>query len=173
MLEDLRPRRLREDPALAALVSATEPIYREHFNSTLMEELEETFEDAQVGFLVAPATDGEPAELLGFIVYRFWGPPLKAASIFRVAVPTKHRMFGYGRQLVQWFMEKARRQPRHQTNRVTLNAVPSAIAFYERLHFAPVLEDDDEMEVQADDATPRSMRMCYKLGRAFMPPKKR
>merc|ERR1719331_2055152 len=131
MLEDLRPRRLREDPSLADLVSATEPIYREHFHSTLMEELEDTFEDAQVTFLASPATDEEPAELLGFIVYRFWGPPLKAASIFRVAVPTQHRMFGYGRQLVQWFMEKARRQPRHHPNIVTLNAVPSAIAFYE------------------------------------------
>lgn len=98
---------------------------------------------------------------------------MKAASIFRVAVPAKLRMFGYGRRLVQWFVEKARRQPRHHTNRVTLNAVPSAIAFYERLHFAPILEDDDEAPVLAVDAPHRAMRMCYKLGRAYVPPKRR
>lgn len=174
MLEDLRPRRLREDPNLAALVSATEPIYREHFHSTLLEELEDTFDDAQVAFLASPATDEEPAELLGFIVYRFWGPPLKAASILRVAVPAKHRMFGYGRQLVQWFVEKARRQPRHHTNKVALSAVPSAIAFYERLHFVrdALLEGDETQALAANDS-PRALHMCYKLGRAHVPPKRR
>merc|ERR1711974_16108 len=120
-----------------------------------------------MGLLVCtPAAEpGRKAKafFLGFITYKFWGPPLKAMSVSRVAVPERYQMQGFGRQLVRWAIDRAKQKSRYECDRVTLSAIPKAVPFYERRNFVPVenneLPDDDGPQVSD------GVKMEYRLGR--------
>ncbi|CAE8591953.1 unnamed protein product, partial [Polarella glacialis] len=184
VIGDLRLKDLKTNPELAALAEAIDPLYREHFHESLEEDLE-GWSGSLLGVLAsrpsaAPkgAADGSNSEgqreLLGFIVYKFWGPPLRAMSILRVAVPGRYRMQGFGRQIVRWAIEKARQRPRHETARCTLCAMPEAIRFYERLQFTPI-PIEDLQPLPAENAEERGARMPgalwmeLKCGRTYKP----
>merc|ERR1712190_296418 len=147
---DLRLRDLEGCMALAALVTEAELLYDEYFHSELLEDVR-SWEGSQVGFLIkahprsAPrpkdASVGEYGELLGLIIYKFWGPPLRTLSVARVAVPQKYRMQGYGRQLMRWVVDKAKQKPRSECTNISLCAMPEAIPFYERLRFTPIPQE--------------------------------
>lgn len=167
VLGDIKVKKLQQDPVYRSLSEAAQPVYEHYFQSGLVEDMSQ-WDDVLVAFLV---DDSETPQLLGFIVYKFFPAPLRSASIIRVAVLAGQQGNGYGKQLVQWFVEKARRMPRHSCNSVSLTAVASAVTFYERLNFvqAPV----DEQAGETDNTDPDSTRMHYALGRAYVPPRKR
>jgi len=192
MTGDLRLRDLEKSPELLKLVAEkAQPLYEEFFHEDMMEELRSWTnpscpqEGAMVAFLVSPPgagdrrpqaeEDAEPSErseLLGFIVYKFWGPPLRAMSILRVAVPHKYRMMGFGRQITKWAMERAKQKPRHECAKVTLCAMPEAIAFYDRLKFTPIpVEDLAELPEEEDrgERLPGALWMEFRCGRAYKP----
>lgn len=171
-LGDLRLRDVREDPTLAPLLTQMEPLYQQEFNDDMYEVC--GVEGVRLGILVSVLPDkagaakvaaSGPRELLGFIIYKYWGPPLKAMSILRVAVLDKFQMLGFGRQLLRWAIERARQKPRHMAcDRVSLSAIPKAVSFYERLGFVPIPDEDappdDIPEVQG------TLKMEYRCGQA-------
>eukprot|EP00440_Ansanella_granifera_P033159 gb/GFBE01035976.1/.p1 GENE.gb/GFBE01035976.1/~~gb/GFBE01035976.1/.p1 ORF type:complete len:418 (+),score=63.08 gb/GFBE01035976.1/:1-1254(+) len=155
---------------LEHLIEAAELLYDEHFHAPLREDLE-GWSESRLGLLVTTPKDQVARELLGFIVYKFWGPPLRVMSILRVAVPQRCRMQGLGRQLVRWAMEKARQKPRSDCTRVTLCAMPSAIPFYERLQFTPIPLEDLQPLPEGDDEggaeMPGATWMEHRCGRSY------
>jgi len=170
VLGDLRLRGVREDAALAPLLAELELLYRQEFDDDLLEVL--SVEGVRLGLLVSAAPDKAgklrvvpgSAQFLGFIVYKFWPPPLKAMSILRVAVPGKFQMLGFGRQLVRWAIERAKLKPRHECDRVTLSAIPKAVAFYERLNFTPA--PDEEAPPDEVPEAESTLKMEYRYGQA-------
>merc|ERR1712087_944811 len=130
------------------------------FDDDLIELIGE--EGVRLGLLVAAPPKCQQ-DLYGFIIYKFWGPPLKTMSISRVAVPARYRLQGFGRQLVRWAIEKAKRKPRHECTRVSLKATPDAVRFYQRLNFTQVL-DDDPLSGEASSNEPNSSWMEYNYG---------
>lgn len=171
VLADLRLRDVREDPTLAPLLEEMEPLYQQEFDDDMLEVF--GVEGVRLGLLVAEVpsntevakASSPPRKLLGFIVYKFWGPPLKAMSILRVAVPDRFQMLGFGRQLVRWAIERAKAKPRHECDRVSLSAIPKAVNFYERLNFVPAPDEEDAPpdEVPKGEGT---LKMEYRCGQA-------
>eukprot|EP00933_Yihiella_yeosuensis_P081077 TRINITY_DN94616_c0_g1_i1.p1 TRINITY_DN94616_c0_g1~~TRINITY_DN94616_c0_g1_i1.p1 ORF type:complete len:461 (-),score=103.93 TRINITY_DN94616_c0_g1_i1:360-1742(-) len=198
VIGDLRLKDLAAKPDLGALAEEAQPLYDEHFHADLLEDLE-GWEGSQLGLLVSSKKSKTKAasksqkdvdddkdhspELLGLIVYKFWGPPLRAMSVLRVAVPQKYRMQGFGRQLMKWAMDQARHKPRHECARVTLCAMPEAIPFYERLQFSPIPEEEDPQAPPQDEESkpppsvgarmPGAIWMEHKCGRSFKPNSRR
>lgn len=197
VMGDLKLKDVDTRPEVRALVEAAEPLYEDSFHASLEDDLR-SWEGSLLGLLLrssssssllGKATEGTSQgnkgarndspredELLGLIVYKHWGPPLRAMSILRLAVPQRYRMQGFGRQLMRWAMEKARQKPRSECARVTLCSMPEAIAFYERLQFTPMpLEDlcplpEEEGEGQR---MPGALWMEYRCGRSYKPVGKR
>jgi ribosomal protein S18 acetylase RimI-like enzyme len=178
MLEDFKYRHLNEDSSMLALVAQVQPLYDKHFHSDLLEDLKDR-EGCMVTFLVADEpVDKQSYQPIGFIVYKFWGAPLRSMSILRVAVFDCYRKHGFGKLLMQKAMEKARKKPRSECSRVTLHGVPEALRFYERLNFTPIPEENlcDLSAADVDaDITPMTgaVWMEYRCGREYKPPRKR
>lgn len=171
VIGDLRLRDLQENTQLAATVAKASGLCLLEFDENL-EEVLQGEEAVRLGILVDanPIGTGEVSDqagaFLGFITYKFWGPPLKAMSISRVAVPEKYQMLGFGRQLVRWAINRAKQKPRYECDRVTLSATPNAIPFYARLNFSVV--SDSSCEVPSDQARAKesAQKMEYSLGRS-------
>jgi len=182
IIGDLKLKDLEQDPDVVALVSQAQPLYDHHFHEDLIEDVRSR-ESAQVGFLVARREEGDglvQSQFLGLIVYKHWGPPLRVLSILRLAVPSKFRLQGFGRVLMRWAIEKARQMPRTLCARLTLNSMPEAIPFYQRLQFTPIPQDENDdggeprvEEVDAGQPMPGALWMEMKCGRSFQPVGKR
>mmetsp|Transcript_77640 Transcript_77640/g.222464 ORF Transcript_77640/g.222464 Transcript_77640/m.222464 type:complete len:491 (-) Transcript_77640:102-1574(-) len=159
VMGDLKLRDAKEGPDMAPLFCEANALCLQEFHEDLIEVL--SGDVVRVGLLVSCEP---PLAFLGFITYKFWGPPLKAMSISRVAVPKKYQMMGFGRQLVRWAIEKAKQKSRFECDRVSLSAIPKAISFYARLNFVSVQGDD----VPEEDGPNKdgAVRMEYSLGRA-------
>merc|ERR1711982_154921 len=131
---------------LAPLYAEAELMCKQEFDDDLSESLA-AVEGVRLALLASDGGNTVASNHLvfyGFIIYNFWGPPLKAMSISRIAVPPKYQMQGFGKQLVRWAIEKAKQKPRHECNRATLSAIPKAVPFYERLGFTPVPPEAEE-----------------------------
>jgi len=176
VIGDLRLRDLEEQPELAALVEQAQPLYDKYFHEDLLDDLRDKGDTGRLAFLVRPGEASAEARFCGVLVYKFWGPPLRAVSILRVAVPDRLRFLGYGRTLMKWIMQKATQKPRAQCAKVTLCAMPEAVAFYDRLGFAFVPDENIELPAETDDGVrrlPGAVWMEYKCGRSYKPPSRR
>lgn len=147
VLADIRLRDIKEDAMLTSLLEQVEDLYPQEFDDDLLELL--GTEGVRLGLLVPVGSShkqdaAEQPPMLGFIIYKFWGPPLKSMSISRVAVPKKYQMHGFGRLLVRWAIEKAKQKPRHECTSVSLLATAKAIPFYEHLNFRRMPEPEDD-----------------------------
>ena len=87
------------------------------------------------------ALDEEPApprKLLGYMVYKKWGPPLRCFTVLRLAVLRSLRGRGLGRQLLTWLLNMARCSSQGQNSavgKVALSSLSPAVGFYESLGF--------------------------------------
>nr|ACU45176.1 transcription regulator-like [Prorocentrum minimum] len=166
-LENLKLRDFRENVHLAAVFTEVEVLYPQEFDDDLVDLLSE--EGVRMGILLASPMQGErqpePRDFYGFVIYKFWGPPLKTMSISRVAVPSRYRVQGFGRQLVRWAIERAKQKPRHECARVSLLATSSAVPFYERLNFTATSPEDSPSGA-AGPELPGSVWMEYSYAAA-------
>jgi len=164
---DLKLRDFRENVNLAAVFTEVEVLYPQEFDDDLVDLLSE--EGVRMGILLASPMQGErqpePRDFYGFVIYKFWGPPLKTMSISRVAVPSRYRVQGFGRQLVRWAIERAKQKPRHECARVSLLATSSAVPFYERLNFTATSPEDSPSGA-AGPELPGSVWMEYSYAAA-------
>lgn len=103
-------------------------------------------------------------ELLGFLVYKFCGPPVRRLSIRNVAIPKHFRGLGYGKKLTEWAMDYAKEMPRSQCGTVTCSALPEAIPFYQRLGWEFDTQAQDQ-KVEVENAIPGQVFMQYKCKR--------
>ena len=77
---------------------------------------------------------GPDNELLAFIMYKVMNERA-CLSIANVAVPKNQRRRGYGRIIVKWMINYAKKSLKHLVNFLALSSLPNTIKFYKSLGF--------------------------------------
>lgn len=127
----------------------------------------------KLSLLVEQRPDEDPAlDLLGFLAYKTWGPPVPGVSVGAVGVADKHRGKGYGRQLMKVAEDRAAMlgvvtQQGFQPGEVRLRSLASAVRFYERIGYERLEEEgvaektpacpDPERPADAEDSDRKSV----------------
>ncbi|CAK9112570.1 Elongation factor 3 (EF-3) (Eukaryotic elongation factor 3) (eEF3) [Durusdinium trenchii] len=184
-----------EDPEIedAYAISGLGEVIDQQLSELLMEEFGadlKNFRRAQLEFnlklslLVEQQPDEDPAlDLLGFVAFKTWGPPVPGVSVGAVGVADKHRGKGYGRQLMKVAEDRAAMlgimtPEGFQAGEVRLRSLASAVLFYERLGYER-REDEDEGAAEKTPACPDPERPaaeeddddgpCVPMARKFAP----
>jgi len=131
-------------PGLDSLVEEQlSPLYLEEFGADVgnLSKTQAGY-DLLLSLLVEPQPAGEAPELLGFLAYKPWASPRPGVSIAAVGVTNKRRGSGFGRQLMDAAMAEAAAaaQASGEQGHVYLRSLPTAVKFYLRLGYLPVLE---------------------------------
>jgi len=157
LLNDVMLQDPEDDDAYA--ISGLGAVIDEQLAEILLEEFGadlKNFRQAQHDFnlklslLVEERPGEDPAlDLLGFVAYKTWGPPIPGVSVGAVGVADKHRGKGYGRQLMKVAEDRAAllgitTAEGFRPGEVRLRSLASAVRFYERLGYERVEEDEDE-----------------------------
>jgi len=198
-----------QDPDVddAYAISGLGEVIDEQLSELLLEEFGadlKNFRRAQQDFnlklslLVEQRPDEDPAlDLLGFLAYKTWGPPVPGVSVGAVGVADKHRGKGYGRQLMKVAEDRAAMlgvvtQQGFQPGEVRLRSLASAVRFYERIGYERLEEEgvaektpacpDPERPADAEDSeeegpcvpmarkcAPHSPRTTMKMGPLLSP----
>lgn len=152
-----------QDPDVddAYAISGLGEVIDEQLSELLMEEFGadlKNFRRAQQDFnlklslLVEQQPEEDPAlDLLGFVAYKTWGPPVPGVSVGAVGVADKHRGKGYGRQLMKVAEDRAAMLgvvtgEGFQPGQVRLRSLASAVHFYERLGYERLEGEEGEAE---------------------------
>lgn len=104
--------------------------------------------------------DDEPElDLLGFLAYKTWGPPIPAVSVGAVGVAEKHRGKGYGRVLMKVAEDRAALLGLETAEgivpgEVRLRSLASAVKFYERIGYERIEEDESCKPAENTPACP-------------------
>eukprot|EP00439_Symbiodinium_sp_Y106_P014653 s5726_g2.t1 len=165
LLNDVMLQDPEDDDAYA--ISGLGAVIDEQLAEILLEEFGadlKNFRQAQHDFnlklslLVEERPGEDPAlDLLGFVAYKTWGPPIPGVSVGAVGVADKHRGKGYGRQLMsQGSKGELKLSLKVAEDRaallgittaegfrpgeVRLRSLASAVRFYERLGYERVEE---------------------------------
>ncbi|CAE7360451.1 NEW1 [Symbiodinium sp. KB8] len=157
LLNDVMLQDPEDDDAYA--ISGLGSVIDEQLAEILLEEFGadlKNFRQAQRDFnlklslLVEERPGEDPAlDLLGFVAYKTWGPPVPGVSVGAVGIADKHRGKGYGRQLMKVAEDRAAllgiaTAEGFRPGEVRLRSLASAVRFYERLGYERVEEDEDE-----------------------------
>mmetsp|Transcript_107153 Transcript_107153/g.303010 ORF Transcript_107153/g.303010 Transcript_107153/m.303010 type:complete len:469 (+) Transcript_107153:57-1463(+) len=96
----------------------------------------------KLSLLVEPKPVGETPELLGFLAYKPWAAPRPGVSVAAVGVSGEHRGRGLGRKMMDVATAEAAAAGGlcEAGGRVYLRSLPTAVPFYVRLGYTPVLE---------------------------------
>lgn len=125
----------KDDAGMRCLLSQIRNLSQECFKEDCLEHCSKRG-GWRLTLLIARIRDGEASEvptlLLGFIVYKH-KPEMGVFSVAKIAVPGELRRHGFGRQLMSWALQTAKKDP--QIGCISLSSLPQAVTFYQRLGF--------------------------------------
>ncbi|CAD7962628.1 unnamed protein product [Amoebophrya sp. A25] len=105
----------------------------------------------------------EAGDLCSFIMYKT-NPSEKCLSIAHVAVPSTKRRLGYGRRIMRWLIQYAKKQPRSQIAFLALSSMPGSIKFHQSLGFK---KSGDKLTKKEDEPV-KEGEIEYAEGQVYM-----
>lgn len=146
------------------------PLYEEEFAADL-KNLQQTQRGygVKLGLLIQEQPAEEVPDLLGFVAYKPWGPPLPSASVCAVAVPAHCRGHGYGRDLMAVVEDHAAIAGEAAcpggSGLVRLSSLPTAVRFYTRLGYE-IMEGESEGGLQTNPQEDDEDAPCVPMQRS-------
>ncbi|CAD7955661.1 unnamed protein product [Amoebophrya sp. A25] len=115
-------------PEMQKLVEQAKDLFAEEFEEEFASQVSK-----KGGYRLTLMAD-EAGDLCSFIMYKT-NPSEKCLSIAHVAVPSTKRRLGYGRRIMRWLIQYAKKQPRSQIAFLALSSMPGSIKFHQSLGF--------------------------------------